>query len=307
VCELHRLDGEEFRWLGVCGVRQTQNAESGSHEVCVPEPHTAPPNGRTDCLWLKEQCRWACGIIADTTPSECQDAGGIWSFTANTCSTGGGNNPGVCTGEGTLGGGGGFQPNEDGGATPPDDMGCTSPVLVDVNGDGFSLTDAAGGVLFDLNGNGRFDGRLAWTAPGSDDAWLALDRDGDGLITSGRELFGNFTAQPPPPAGEGRNGFLAFAEFDAPALGGNGDGVIDAGDAVFARLRLWQDSNHDGGSQAAELHALPSLDVVRLHLRYKESRRVDGHGNRFKYRAKVDDARGARVNRWAWDVFLVSQ
>jgi hypothetical protein len=45
--------------------------------------------------------------------------------------------------------------------------------------------------------------------------------------------------------------------------------------------------------------------VVVLHLDYKESKRTDAHGNQFKYRAKIDDAKGAKVNRWAWDVFLV--
>ena len=49
---------------------------------------------------------------------------------------------------------------------------------------------------------------------------------------------------------------------------------------------------------------MPSLDVVRLHLNFKESKRVDAYGNRFRYRAKLDDARGAKVNRWAWDVYL---
>jgi len=182
---------------------------------------------------------------------------------------------------------------------------CASPVLVDVLGDGFRLTDLAGGVRFDLNGDGRA-GRLAWTEAGTDDAWLALDRDGDGLIASGRELFGDLTEQPTPPAGELRNGFLALAEFDKPQLGGNSDGVIDSRDAVFAHLRLWRDSNHDGTSQPEELYALAALDVARLHLSYKESRREDGHGNRFRFRAKLDDARGAKVNRWAWDVFLLS-
>jgi hypothetical protein len=181
---------------------------------------------------------------------------------------------------------------------------CYSPVLLDVKGDGFSLTDAAHGVRFDLDGNA--DGakeRLSWTAAGSDDAWLAIDRDGNGSIDSGRELFGNVTPQPQ--TGDAANGFNALSSFDRPARGGNSDGVIDARDAVFTYLRLWQDANHDGVSQSEELHTLQSLDMARLHFDYKESKRADEFGNRFRYRAKVDDAKGAKAGRWAWDVFLV--
>ncbi len=115
-------------------------------------------------------------------------------------------------------------------------------------------------------------------------------------------MFGNLTFQP---AAAERNGFLALAVFDRPESGGNADGVIDARDAVFAALRLWRDADHDGVSQPGELFTLPALGLSRLHLSYKESKRTDEHGNRFLYRAKADDARGAKVNRWAWDVFLV--
>jgi hypothetical protein len=179
---------------------------------------------------------------------------------------------------------------------------CYTPLLIDVFGNGYNLTNARNGVWFDLDGNGS-PNHTSWTVADGDDGWLVLDRNGNGTIDSGAELFGNFTPQLPTKM---PSGFLALAEYDIPSTGGNGDGTIDDTDSIFSSLRLWVDKNHNGVSEANELFTLPSLGLTSISLDTRMSRRRDVHGNVFALRAKVDSVFGSNLGRWAVDVFLVT-
>lgn len=179
--------------------------------------------------------------------------------------------------------------------------GPTSPILIDTTGQGFYLTSAQGGVRFDFLDNGH-PIQMAWTAPGTNNAFLVLP-GADGLVHNGKQLFGNLTSQP---VSKNPNGFAALAVYDLPANGGNGDGIIDARDAIFSSLRLWIDANHDGISQPEELHTLPSLGVTSISLNYKLDRRTDQYGNVFRDRAQVNPGDPTNTGRMAYDVFFVT-
>lgn len=181
-----------------------------------------------------------------------------------------------------------------------------TPILLDLAGDGLRLTNLASGVTFAI-GPGAQAYPVSWTEPASDDAWLVLDRNGNGTIDDGTELFGNNTPQADPPSGHERNGYLALAVYDDPARGGNGDGRITTADAIYGVLRLWRDRNHNGVSEPRELSTLASEGVVDFGLDYRLSKRTDRFGNIFRYRAKVAIDRGERsgTTTWSVDVFLL--
>jgi hypothetical protein len=173
---------------------------------------------------------------------------------------------------------------ECGNCTSTDPVGTpSSPLLLDLDNGGFTFTDAADGVRFDLDADGRSE-QTAWTVAGSGDGFLWLDRDADGFVDGGGELFGDHTPQP---FSANPNGFLALAVFDQAAAGGNGDAAITAEDSIFPLLRVWVDANHDGSAQSQEVKALAELGISRLELAYIESRRRDPHGNELRYRGSA--------------------
>ena len=171
----------------------------------------------------------------------------------------------------------------------------STPIVIDTTGEGFHLTDAAHGVWFRKTPVG-VPVLMAWTDPAYHNGWLALPRDGK--VEALSDLFGNFTPQPPSP---NPNGYLALGQYDL-----NHDGVIDAEDAVYGRLRVWIDANHDGIAQPDELHTLNSLGIQRFSLAYRESRRVDGFGNEFRYTAGIEDMDAPKDKR-TYDVFLLTE
>ena len=165
-----------------------------------------------------------------------------------------------------------------------DNMCTHSPLVLDVDGAGIVTSSVETGVAFDLLGNGRAV-RTAWPSQG---ALLVLDRDGDGRITSGRELFGN---------GDGAaDGFGSLAAFDD-----NHDGVIDARDAVFGKLALWRDTNHDGISSFVELTSLAQNGVTAIPLAHDVSSERDAAGNVLHDRGRfvrADGSSGDVIDVW---------
>lgn len=191
----------------------------------------------------------------------------------------------------------GGDPNGGGGSNP------TSPILINLEGQGFFLTGLDDPVSFDLDADG-FAETVGWSTREGDEAFLVLDRNGNGTIDDGRELFGNFTDQPP---SDDPNGFLALTVFDDGSTGGNADGIISAEDAIFPWLQLWHDRDHDGLSTGDELTPLDESEVVAIHLSPVFAQRRDRHGNLLRYAAQVQFAGPPHQGLAAIDVFFVTE
>ena len=206
---------------------------------------------------------------------------------------------------GTEGGAGGYCPEgEEVGCETSNTNGrdTTSPIIVDVDRNGYHLTSLSDGVRFDLDADGVPE-LVSWTQASSEDAFLALDRNGNGRVDDGSELFGNHTPAYPTGAGiTAANGFEALRFLENPLYGrSERNQIVNAADGFFMRLLLWTDRNHNGISEPDELRSVADAGVHEISTDYKEARRRDGFGNEFRQRAKVSWGNG---ESFAYDVWL---
>ena len=113
-----------------------------------------------------------------------------------------------------------------------------------------------------------------WTAAGN--GILALDLDKNGKIDSGKEIFGNHSVL--------SNGATAAHDYAALAeLDSNHDNLINQADELFSSLKVWQDINQDGISQANELFTLDALGIQSFNLKHQENSKDLGNGNRLTH------------------------
>ncbi|HVR51429.1 MAG TPA: heme utilization protein, partial [Pseudorhodoferax sp.] len=169
-----------------------------------------------------------------------------------------------------------------------------SPVILDLDGNGVQTQSITAGVKFDLFADGNAV-QTGWVSRG--DGLLVLDRNGDGTINDGSELFGTSTRLA---NGEtAADGYAALRELDS-----NGDGVLNADDAAFADLRLWVDADSDGVSQSGELRRLSDYNIASINLNARAELSKD-NGNLVGLVSSYETTDGA--THAAADVWFVAQ
>ena len=217
----------------------------------------------------------------------------------------------------------------------------SSPIVIDLEGKNFdgAFTSLEDGIRWDFVGNGR-PFQLAWTNPKRRIGFLVLDRPNkgysvpagttpeppNGLIDSGRELFGDITRQPLsdednaeiqhdiaaqaakglPPTHWQPNGFRALAFFDRPMYGGNNDGMISSADSIWPQLKVWVDTTHDGVSTHGKMYTLDELGVESISTKFVTSPRKDSHGNELRFQGTIQMARPTSTVPMIYDVFFIS-
>ena len=156
-----------------------------------------------------------------------------------------------------------------------------TPLILDLNGNGFQLTSVENGVHFDMDGDGYRE-LISWTKGGQDtDGFLVMDKNGNGQIDDGSELFGEFDGT--------SNGFAQLARHDS-----NGDGKISKKDEAFKDLKIWKDKNHNGTVEAGEMQSLWRNEIKEISLNTRVTDKVDEHGNGLFERASFTRRDGSK-------------
>ncbi|KNZ31087.1 MAG: hypothetical protein AD742_19190 [Methylibium sp. NZG] len=160
---------------------------------------------------------------------------------------------------------------------------AASPIVLDLDGNGVSTRSAADGVQFDLNATGQTF-QVGWAS--TTDGLLVMDRNRDGSINDGRELFG--VATQTADGTRAGHGYAAMSLEDS-----NRDGKLSAADASFKDLQLWIDANHDGKTDKGELRSLGEFGIVELDLNAQVGTEVD-NGNLLGLTSSYTTADGAQ-------------
>ena len=148
----------------------------------------------------------------------------------------------------------------------------TSPIILDLDGDGIETRSSHSGVFFDHDGN-LFAESTGWV--GTDDGLLVFDKNTNGVIENGNELFGNNTQLSDGSLAE--NGYIALQELDD-----NQDGLINNMDAAWQQLNVWQDKNGNAQADAGELLSLEEAGIISIGTQYNHSTYIDAQGNAHK-------------------------
>lgn len=171
-----------------------------------------------------------------------------------------------------------------------------SPIIINVANSSYELSGTDDPVWFDIDDDG-ISQPITWVGRESGVAFLGLDRNGNGVIDSGAELFGNVTRMS---SGlRAPNGFEALKELDV-----NRDGLVTGDDDAWAQLVLWHDTNHDGVCERSEIMPLAATAVTQLSTKYHWTGRRDAHGNLFAFHSVAALNSGKRVSYY--DVFFRS-
>lgn len=166
-----------------------------------------------------------------------------------------------------------------------------SPLILDLDHDSIETLSTSQAIHFDHDGN-RFAETTGWVAP--DDGLLVWDRNGNGVIDDGSELFGNYASDAS--GSRAANGFIALA-----ALDDNHDGKIDAADAAFSQLRVWKNADSNATVSNGELLTLDAAGVQSLNLAYVGQSLTDAQGNQLLQTGSYvgsDGATHAMVDAW---------